>query len=69
MQTRLMSFVEVLTSKVFGYLIGVAANMIVLPMFGYDVTWADGFSIALFFSTISLFRNYIVRRIFNGFLS
>lgn len=60
-----MSATEAATNVAIGYLVSVAANIIVLPMFGYDVTIADSFAIGLAFTAISLARSYILRRIFN----
>lgn len=60
-----MSATEAITNVAIGYLVSVIANIIVLPMFGYDVTIADSFAIGLAFTIISLARSYILRRIFN----
>ena len=65
MQSRVMSAVEVLTNIAIGFLVSVGANIIVLPMFGYDVTVGDSFAIGLAFTAISLVRSYVVRRFFN----
>ena len=64
-QTKLMSMVEAGTNVLIGYLVSVAANIIVLPMFGYDVTIFDSFAIGLAFTAISLIRSYVLRRVFN----
>lgn len=65
MQSRLMSATESATNVAIGYLVSVAANIIVLPAFGYNVTIADSFAIGLAFTAISLARSYILRRVFN----
>jgi hypothetical protein len=62
-----MSATEAVTNVAIGYLVSVAANIIVLPMFGYNVTIADSFAIGLAFTAISLARSYILRRVFNRF--
>lgn len=67
MQSRIMSATEAATNVAIGYLVSVAANIIVLPMFGYNVTIADSFAIGLAFTAISLARSYILRRVFNRF--
>lgn len=67
MQSRIMSAVESISNVLIGYLVSVAANIIVLPMFGYNVTIADSFAIGLAFTAISLARSYILRRVFNRF--
>jgi hypothetical protein len=65
MQTRKQSLKEVVCSVVIGYLVGLIANLLVLPLFGYNVNVLDGMGIAVIFSAISIARSYIVRRIFN----
>ena len=65
MQSRLMSAIEASTNVLIGYLVSVAANIIILPMFGYDVTVTDSFVIGLAFTAVSLVRSYVLRRAFN----
>jgi hypothetical protein len=65
MQSRVMSAVEASTNVLIGYLVSVAANIIILPLFGYDVTVADSFAIGLAFTAVSLVRSYLLRRVFN----
>jgi len=60
-----MSATEAATNVAIGYLVSVIANIIVLPIFGYDVTIADSFAIGFAFTVISLARSYVLRRIFN----
>lgn len=64
-QTRLGSFVESLANIAIGFGINFAANLLVLPMFGFAVTPTDAFGIGLAFTAISLARSYVVRRLFN----
>jgi len=65
MQTRFMSAVEAMVNILVGFAVSVTANIIVLPLFGYDVTVADSFAIGLAFTAISLVRSYALRRVFN----
>lgn len=67
MQSRMMSAVEATSNVAIGYCISVAANLIVLPLFGYAVTLRDAASIGVVFTAIALVRSYLVRRLFNGF--
>lgn len=66
MQTRVGSFVEAWANILVGFSINFAANLIVLPWFGFNVTPSDAFGIGLVFTVISLARSYILRRYFNG---
>ena len=65
MQSKRNSAFEAFTNVVTGYLVSVAANVLVLPMFGYNVTVFDSFAIGLAFTAISLVRSYVLRRVFN----
>jgi hypothetical protein len=65
MQSRLMSAVEASLNVLIGYLVSVLANILILPLFGYDVTIADSFAIGLAFTAVSLVRSYALRRWFN----
>ena len=66
MQSRVMSAIEAIANVVIGYLVSVAANILILPLFGYDVSVADSFAIGLAFTAVSLVRSYILRRMFNA---
>lgn len=65
MQSRIMSVFESIINVLIGYLVSVAANILILPLFGYDVTIADSFAIGLAFTAVSLIRSYVLRRAFN----
>lgn len=65
-QTRIASFVEAWGNVIIGYLVAVVANAVVLPAFGYQVSIADSFMIAVVFTLISLARSYVLRRVFNA---
>jgi hypothetical protein len=65
-QTRFGSFVEATANILVGFGVSYAANIIVLPAFGYEVTVKDAFGISIVFTAISLARSYIIRRWFNG---
>ena len=65
-QSRLASFVEAWANIVVGFSINWTANMLILPLFGFDVHALQAFDIGLFFTAISLTRSYVLRRWFNG---
>lgn len=65
-QTRLGSLIEAATNIAIGFGINWAANLMVLPLFGFHVTAGDAFGIGLIFTAISLARSYVIRRWFNG---
>ena len=66
MQTKKWSMIESLTSTTIGWLIGVILNMLVLPLFGYDVSLTDGLLISIIFTAVSVIRSYVIRRFFNS---
>ena len=66
MQTKRQSAIESLTNVLVGWLIGVILNMIVLPLFDYDVSLTDGVLISIIFTAVSVVRSYVVRRFFNS---
>jgi hypothetical protein len=65
-QTKLGSFVEAWANIAVGFTINFAANMTILPWFGFKVSAGSAFEIGLIFTAISLARSYVLRRWFNG---
>lgn len=66
-QSRRASATEAVANVAVGYLLAVAAQTVVLPMFGFHATAGQHFAIAAIFTTISLARSYALRRLFNGY--
>jgi acetyltransferase-like isoleucine patch superfamily enzyme len=65
MQSKRNSAFEATTNVAIGYLVSVLANVLILPLFGYNVTIGDSFAIGLAFTVVSLVRSYVLRRTFN----
>lgn len=65
-QTKLGSFAEAWANIAVGFGVNFTANLIVLPMFGFNVTPSDALGIGVVFTVISLIRSYVLRRWFNG---
>lgn len=63
-QTRLGSLVEVSINIFIGYWINFVANLVILPMFGLNVSIGDNFLIGFIYTFISVARSYVVRRWF-----
>ena len=63
-QTRLGSLIEVSINIFIGYWINFVANLVILPMFGLNVSIADNFVIGFIYTFISVARSYVVRRWF-----
>lgn len=66
-QTRKGSVAESITNIAIGIAIGFLSNIIVLPAFGYEVTFGDATAISLVFTVISFVRSYVIRRIYNKY--
>lgn len=64
-QTRFGSALESLANIVIGFAINWVANLLVFPLFGFDITPAQAFHVGLIFTAISLVRSYVLRRVFN----
>ena len=60
-----MSAVEAVANVAIGYVVSVAANAVVLPLFGLHPSAFDSFAIGALFTAISLARSYALRRLFN----
>lgn len=66
-QTKLGSAVEVALNLLVGYTINFTANLVILPLFGFaTLTVAKNLEIGVLFTFISIARQYIIRRYFNG---
>lgn len=63
-QSRTMSLVEAVANVVVGYLVAVAANIVVLPAFGLHASVGAFAAIGGIFTAISLARSYVLRRLF-----
>ena len=66
MQSKKQSLIETLTSVFVGWLIGVILNMLVLPLFDYNITVIDSLWVSLIFTVVSVIRGYVIRRFFNS---
>ena len=67
MQTKLGSIAEAWANIAVGFGVNFAANMLLLPLFGFStLTLRTNFEIGLLYTVISLVRSYVLRRWFNG---
>jgi hypothetical protein len=49
-----------------GFAINFVANLVILPLFGFNITLADNFYIGLLYTIVSVARSYVVRRWFDA---
>ena len=65
MQSRRQSMIETAVSVTIGYLVALASQIAIFPLFGIHATVADNLMIGAWFTIISVIRGYAVRRFFN----
>ena len=61
-QTRLGSLIESFANVFVGFGVSFAANLVVLPIFGYSPTVGAALAIGAIMTVISIARSYILRR-------
>lgn len=66
MQSKRMSLIESLTNTAAGFIISFLIWLFLVPvLFGIETRAAQGIGMTLLFTASSIFRGYVVRRIFN----
>ena len=63
-QSRRMSLVEAGTNTAVGYLLAVAMQLAVFPLFHLPARLNDALAIGAIFTVISIVRSYLLRRLF-----
>lgn len=67
-QTKMSSFIEAWINVLIGFGINFVANLLILPMFGFNITLEDNLYIGILYTIISVARSYAVRRWFNEYI-
>ena len=65
-QTRKMSLIESITNIAIGYIIAVASQCFIFPIFSINIPLQDNLAIGGCFTVVSLIRSYCIRRWFNA---
>jgi len=65
-QSRTVSLVEAVTNVAIGYGVAVATQILVFPLFGMHMTWAENLKLAAAFTLISIIRSFALRRLFEA---
>ena len=65
MQTKTQSLIESVVNILIGYLVALASQLVVFPLFGINIPLTDNLLIGLWFTAVSIVRGYAVRRYFN----
>ena len=63
-QSRRMPAIEAIASTAIGYIVAVATQMAVFPLFGLRAGVIENLGIGLAFTAVSVVRSYLVRRLF-----
>ncbi len=65
-QTRLGSLIEALLNVAIGFAINFVANLVILPLIGFQITLGQNLFIGVLYTLVSVARSYAVRRWFNA---
>ena len=65
-QSRMMSFVEAATNVVVGYVLAIATQLAVFPLFGLEAALGEHLALGAGFVMVSLARSYLLRRLFEA---
>jgi hypothetical protein len=64
-QSKRGSVIEAVTNTVVGYVLAVATQFAVFPIYGLKVGVVENLGLGLVFTAVSLVRAYVLRRIFD----
>lgn len=64
-QTRRGSLLESLVNILVGYSINFTANLLIFPLFGWNISTRENLTLVVIYTGISLVRSYGLRRLFN----
>lgn len=65
MQSRKQSLIESVVNVLVGYVMALISQLVIFPLFGVNLPLTDNLLISAFFTTVSIVRSYLIRRVFN----
>jgi hypothetical protein len=65
-QTKIDSLFESITNIIIRAPINMAANTVIFPALGYEISLCQNFTFMMFFTVVSVLVSYGIRRLFNG---
>ncbi len=65
-QTRLGSFIEAWINVLIGFCINFVANILILPLIGFQISVSQNLFIGVLYTIVSVARSYVIRRWFNA---
>lgn len=66
-QSRTHSALEAFTNIAVGYGVNFVANLLIFPVFGWEISVAQNLALGVFYTLVSFARSYVLRRIYNAF--
>lgn len=64
-QSRRQSMAETAVNVTIGYVVAIAAQVLIFPLFGVHIAFARDLAIGAAFTVVSIVRGYAIRRLFN----
>lgn len=68
-QSRTRSALETAANVTIGYVVAIAAQVLIFPLFGIHESLGKNMTIGVAFTVISIVRSYCLRRAFNAWRS
>lgn len=65
-QSRLMSWLETCLSTAIGFVVAIASQLVIFPLFGFSPPLTHNLMIGALFTVVSVARGYFVRRLFEA---
>jgi hypothetical protein len=65
-QSRRMSLIEAIANVVVCFAVALLTQIAVFPVFGLQVSLSENLAIGVLFTTVSIGRSYVLRRVFEG---
>ncbi len=65
MQSRVVSLLEVVSGKAVGFVLAICLSLYVFPVIGIYLDVTQVIEVTIFFTLLSLVREYLWRRLFN----
>lgn len=65
-QTKLGSLIEAIINTAIGFAINFTANLLIFPLFGFQLSLGSNFALGCIYTVISVVRSYCIRRWFNA---
>ncbi len=65
-QTKIGSLIEAAVNTLIGFTINFVANMLIFPLFGFELSLGSNFALGCIYTVVSVVRSYCIRRWFNA---